>query len=330
MNIDEAIERYIFWKHNKRKRAAENNKLYLEKFSKWLKEKTKKTEIEDIDDVDAGQFQQYLICKNYAESTISITILAVRDLVKYFYLKGVTKFNYQLIQVPESIARFHRHAIKYNSLTQILSVIGGNLIQQLRDKLILNMLYTSGLRVSELVGMNAKDIRPDVQGLSIPNKKHPNGCRVIAWDDETHRLLMLWLEKREIIARDDSLFISFKGRNIFRRITTRSVQRLVKKYSLKAGIEKADVTTPHCFRHAFCQTLKLCGFEIGERARRMGHLNIGSTQQYEQWRDDELIAQNKEKYIRNIEQVKSEDKELSTVEPVKPLTRVSLYDKINV
>ncbi|MCK5413270.1 MAG: tyrosine-type recombinase/integrase [Candidatus Pacebacteria bacterium] len=299
MNIDEAIDTYIKWKFLKYKRAAENYASYLKKFSKWLEENTEKTKINEIDEIDAGKFQNYLEDKNYAQSTIHYFMIALRDLIKYFYLRKETDFNFQLIQIPRPIARYYRQAVKTEQVDQICAIIGENLLQELRDKLIINFLFTSGVRVSELVGLNAKEIDITKQSISIPNKKHPNGYRVICWDDETHRLLMLWLEKRDLLSRDDSLFMSFNGIYRYKRISVRTVQRLVKKHAIRAGIKNADMISPHCYRHGFCKTALNSGIRLDEAQQLMGHTFIGSTKKYLSWENTELEKSYKEKFNRN-------------------------------
>lgn len=298
ITIEEAIIIYTKWKFLRYPRAGELYEGYITKFAEWLVKETGKTKINEINEIDVGKYQNYLERKNYAQSSIHYFIIAIRDLMKYFYLKKETDFNFQLIQLPKLINRFYRHAVKSDQVDQVVSIIGENLLIELRDKLILNFLFSSGVRVSELTGLNATEIDVKRQAISIPNKKHPNGYRVICWDDETHRLLMLWLEKRDLIAKDEALFISLSGSEKYGRVSPRSVQRLVKKHAVRAGIKNAKQTTPHCLRHGFCQTA-LENMRLEEVQQYMGHLHINSTKRYSTYENKELEERYKLKFKRN-------------------------------
>lgn len=296
MKLDDAICKYVKWKFLKHRRAAENYGSYLRKFSWWIKENTDKTRIQEIDELDTGLFQNWMESRDYAQTTICYFMVAVRDLIKYFYLKKVTDLNFMLVQIPPAIPRIQRIATGPDQVAQMCRLLGGALIGDLRDKLILNFLFSSGVRVSELTGLNIKQVDVNRQSISIPNKKHPGGYRVICWDNETHRLLMLWLEKRQFIAQDEALFIGLKGQ--FKRLTPRSIQRIVKKHAIRAGIENADRVTPHTFRHGFCQNGAKCEIRMDQLQQFMGHLHIESTKKYLQWQDVELEKCYKDKFNR--------------------------------
>lgn len=325
MNIGEAVEGYTKWKFLKYKRAAENYNSYLKKFSRWIEKNTTKTKMEEIDEIDCGRFQNYLENKNYAQTTVHYFMIAVRDFIKYYYLRKETNFNFQLIQVPKPIARYYRQAVLPEQVDKICSIIGENFLQDLRDKLIINFLFTSGVRVSELVELNIKEIDITRQSISIPNKKHPNGYRVICWDDETHRLLMLWLEKRDLISKDEALFIGMKGLRRYKRITARTVQRLVKKYALQAGIQNAEMITPHCYRHGFCKTALNSGIRLDEAQQLMGHTFIGSTKKYLSWENTELEKSYKEKFKRG----KYSDKNSLWITKVDKIVERSIINTVN-
>ncbi len=307
ISIEEAIVIYTKWKFSRYPRAGELYQGYIARFAEWIEKENGKTKISEIDEIDVGKYQNYLERKNYAQSSIHYFIIAIRDLLKYFYLRKDIDFNFQLIQLPKLINRYYRHAVKSDQVDQVVSIIGESLILELRDKLIYNFLFSSGVRVSELTGLNAAEIDINRQSISIPNKKHPNGRRVICWDDETHRLLMLWMEKRELIAKDEALFISLSGSEKYHRVSPRSVQRLVKKHAIRAGIKNSKTTTPHCLRHGFCQEA-LKNMRIEEVQQYMGHLHINSTKRYSTYENTELEEKYKLKFKRHASSPEKEKK----------------------
>uniref|UniRef100_A0A831Z139 Tyrosine recombinase XerC n=1 Tax=candidate division WWE3 bacterium TaxID=2053526 RepID=A0A831Z139_UNCKA len=150
----------------------------------------------------------------------------------------------------------------------------------LRDKAILELLFSTGLRVSELVGLDVKDVNLKTREISVMGKGRK--IRVVFVSDSAAEALANYLNVRQDEYRP--LFIRFKGGRPVdpegwdARLTVRSIQKLVKKYALIAGI--AIDPSPHTLRHTFATELLRAGADIRSVQEMLGHKNISTTQIY--------------------------------------------------
>lgn len=167
-----------------------------------------------------------------------------------------------------------------DTLARLLSAPDPKTKQGPRDKAILELLFSTGLRVSELVGLDVSDINPKTREVSILGKGRK--LRVVFVSDDAVDAL-----KNYLSSRDDGykpLFIRFKGGRPVNpegedaRLSVRSVQKIVKKYALKAGI--AVDPSPHTLRHTFATDLLRRGADIRAVQELLGHSNIATTQIY--------------------------------------------------
>lgn len=147
-----------------------------------------------------------------------------------------------------------------------------------RDRAILELLFASGLRISELVNLNREQVNLEKREFSILGKGSKR--RIVFITEPTARTIKKYLEKRTDI--DPALFIrevkNPQNEEKELRITPRSIQRIIKKYALKAGIVKN--VTPHVLRHSFATHLLQNGADIRSVQVLLGHSSINTTQIY--------------------------------------------------
>jgi integrase/recombinase XerD len=141
---------------------------------------------------------------------------------------------------------------------------------RLRNKLVLTILYSSGLRVSELVSLLTKDIDLEERTMRIRGKGDKD--RVVLFDNDSKSLIEEYLDIREFDS--DYLFVN----RINNPLTTRYVQLMIKKYAEEAGINKK--VTPHILRHSFATHLLKNGVDIRAIQQLLGHSNLSTTQIY--------------------------------------------------
>lgn len=145
------------------------------------------------------------------------------------------------------------------------------IITKLRDKLIVTLLYSSGLRVSELINLTVDNVNFEGKQLSIVGK---NNSRVILLDESTKQLIQKYLEKRT--QKSNYLVVNKSGNPL----TPQYVQLMIKKYGNESGIEKK--ITPHILRHSYATHLFEQGVNIKIIQQLLGHSNLSTTQIYSQ------------------------------------------------
>lgn len=144
------------------------------------------------------------------------------------------------------------------------------IITKMRDKLILTLLYSTGLRVSELVNLITKDIDFEERTIIIRGKGDKD--RVVLFDKNTKDLILKYLDLRK--NEHKYLFVNKKGMPI----TPRYIQLMIKKYGEKAGIKKK--ITPHVLRHSYATHLLKNGVDIRVIQQLLGHSSLSTTQIY--------------------------------------------------
>ena len=167
-----------------------------------------------------------------------------------------------------------------NEIKTLFSVISGNTINDLRNKAIFYMLFSTGLRVSELTALD-RYIDTSKGEISIRGKG--SKVRTVFISDDANKYLKEYLNKRDDVS--EAMFVSGNTKGKENRLTSRSIERIVKKTAISAGISKK--VTPHTLRHAFATDLLQNGkqyyvlwLDIRSVQELLGHSNISTTQIY--------------------------------------------------
>lgn len=265
---------------------------YLRRFNDWLI-KNKVTEIEEIDQEKIRRFRLFLSRyedekkRTLSKKTQSYHVIALRS-----FLKWLIKRDFDVV-APEKIdlPKISDRKITYLSGEQVDQLLNAPSISTIigkRDKAILETLFSTGLRVSELVKLDKNKINFDRRELGIVGKG--GKARVVFLSSRAAE----WIQKY-INQRDDHftpLFIRHKGKitpttsDSSMRLTPRSVQRLVKKYARKVSIPVE--VTPHVIRHSFATDLLMAGADLRSVQEMLGHKNVSTTQIYTHVTDRQL------------------------------------------
>jgi len=219
-------------------------------------------------------------------------LIALRAFLKYLARQNISSLSpdrIELAKVPERSLDL----ITIEELDLILKAPDTSTLRGLRDKAMLEMLFSTGLRVSELCSL-PRDINLKLDELSVRGKGEK--VRVVFISEAAKSAVQKWIDKRDDM--DDALFIHIKegkdGKNKEKlsknkdslRITSRSVERIIKQYAINSGISKKF--TPHGMRHLFATDLLRNGADLRSVQMLLGHANINTTQIYTHVTDTQL------------------------------------------
>jgi len=265
---------YLELEKNRSIKTRENYERYLKAFIAFAK--IQKPEDITLDKV--MQFRLHLARENkegkeLKRITQSYYIIALRNLLKFLTKRDYAVLSPDKIELPK-IARRQIEIIEYSELERLLNAPNLNTFRGLRDKAILETLFSTGLRVSELCNLD-RYINLDRGELAVRGKGEK--IRVVFISDDAKKAIKNYLDKRSDAL--DKLFISLtKSNKPVGKITSRAVQRLIDYYRRKSGITKN--ITPHQIRHQFATDLLMNGADLRSVQELLGHSNISTTQVY--------------------------------------------------
>jgi len=211
-------------------------------------------------------------------------LIALRAFLKYMRKRGEESLSpekIELAKVPERSLDL----ISENELNRLLSSPLVDKIEGKRDRAILELLFSTGLRISELCGLSIDDVDLTRDEFSVRGKG--DKVRVVFLSDEAKQTIKNYLAARKDM--EDALFIRYgKKAHVGEeaRISPRVVQRLLKRYAAKAGITRK--VTPHVIRHSFATDLLSNGADLRSVQALLGHAHIGTTQIYTHVTDSHL------------------------------------------
>ncbi len=210
-------------------------------------------------------------------------IIALRNFLKYLLKKGHKVLAPDMIELPK-ISRRQIEIIDYKDLERFLAAPNLQTFRGLRDKAILETLFSTGLRISELCALDRYN---NLDRGEITVRGKGDKLRIVFLSDAAKRTIKAYLDKRG--DADEALFVSLtksEKPKVLGRITPRAVQRLVEFYRKKAGITKN--ITPHQLRHQFATDLLMNGADLRAVQEMLGHSNISTTQVYTHITNKEL------------------------------------------
>ena len=287
ISIEKSLKDYLDYleiEKNRSPKTRENYERYLKAFINYSKIKKP----EDITSEKVKEFRAHLARKeNLKKLTQTYYAIAIRNFLKYLIKNDYEVLSPDKIELPK-IPRRQIDIIEYADLERFLSAPAQNTLRGLRDRAILEMFFSTGLRISELCNLD-RYINLDRGEITVRGKGEK--LRVVFLSDRAKAAIKNYLDKRSDTL--EHLFVSFskqtsplKQPKVIGKITPRAVQRLVEFYRRKAGITKK--ITPHQIRHQFATDLLINGADIRSVQELLGHSNISTTQIYTHITNKEL------------------------------------------
>ena len=264
-------------------KTVENYDRYLTRFL----EHSKISSPGKITEAAVREFRLYLnrqpgVASTMKHKTQNYYMISIRAFLKFLRKRDVESLNPERIELAK-VGQRDLDLISQDELNRLMNIKGGSL-SALRDRAMLELLFSTGLRVSELTNLN-RDLDLSRDEFSIRGKGEK--VRVVFLSPAAKAAIKAYEKKRGDI--DDALFVQM-GKNSKNskdlRLTPRSVERIVKSYAIKAGITRK--VTPHVIRHSFATDLLESGADLRSVQALLGHQNIATTQVYTHITDKHL------------------------------------------
>lgn len=251
-----------------------------------------------VTDIDAELIRKWRLWLNrlgtntsdeLGKTTQNYHLIALRSFLKFCAKRDLPAMSADKIE----LARTKRKQVTFlneQELVRIFKEPDITTLAGLRDRAILELLFSSGLRVSELVGLDKDHVNLKRREFMVRGKGQKD--RPIFISEDAASWIKQYIEKRDDNTRP--LFVRYSGRKAldqsgnFHRLTARSIQRLVARYALMAGITKH--VSPHTLRHSFATDLLMNGADLRSVQAMLGHSNIATTQIYTHVTDPHLRA----------------------------------------
>jgi len=277
-------------------KTVRNYDYYLSRFFEFAKI----TEPKEINDDKIREFRLFLNrqpglktkgqqSSSLKKNTQNYHLIALRSFLKYLMKRDVPSLSPDRIELAKTKER-SLDLISVEELERLLSAplklleMKKNIDRQkiLRDKAILELFFSTGLRLSELCSLN-RDLDLSKDEFSIRGKGEK--VRVVFLSDSAKKAISEYLRERKDMA--EPLFVQYSSnKREDNRLTPRSIERIVKYYAIVAGISKK--VTPHIIRHSFATDLLSNGADIRSVQMMLGHANIATTQIYTHITDKQL------------------------------------------
>ena len=279
-------------------KTIENYGLYLSRFIDLITEDFEGQEMIKPSDITPEVLRRFRLKLNrfsdnqnkerLSALTQSYHLIALRGFFKYLAKRGIKSLDPSLIDLPRA-AKKQVTFLHFDEIERLLAEIPLDTESGLRDRAIIELLFSGGLRVSELCSLNRDSINLEHREFMVRGKGKKD--RPIFIDKSTAECIEDYLNMRTDTL--PALFLNNSANQQipstsgdFRRLTPRSIERIVQKYTRLAGITKH--VTPHTMRHSFATDLLMNGADIRSVQSLLGHANISTTQIYTHITDPHL------------------------------------------
>lgn len=266
----EKFIRYLEIEKNASKYTVLNYSIDLRSLKDFLKDEP----IEKVDYITLRRYLAYLKEKNLSKVSIARKIAAIRSFFRFLCREGYVKTN---PATSLSIPKREKHLPKFldeNEVVKLIESPKGDNISAFRDRAILETLYSTGIRVSELVGLDVEDVDHIGGVIKVYGKGKKE--RIVPIGERALQSIREYLNKlkHEGAKETKVLFLNKSGE----RITDRSIRRAIEKYIKKTSIK--EKISPHTLRHSFATHLLDHGADLRSVQELLGHANLSTTQIY--------------------------------------------------
>lgn len=266
------IEKFINYlkvERNSSDHTVKNYLIDLDAFSAFAAEK----KIEEIDHLFLRRYLAELRTRNYSKRTIARKLASLRSFFKFLFREGLIKTNPITAVITPKLDKKLPVFLDVDKAARLVEAPDTSTIPGLRDRAMLETLYSTGIRVSELVGLNLGDVDLISGVIKVLGKGRKE--RMTPIGDSAMNAIRKYIDNRgPDTGERDALFLN-KSRS---RLTDRSVRRVVDKYIKQCSI--VEKISPHSLRHSFATHLLDRGADLRSVQELLGHMNLSTTQIY--------------------------------------------------
>lgn len=292
MTIGELVTDFLEYLEIEQNRSQKT----IENYDRYLRRLVEFSDDANIQKFDAEMLRKWRLWLNrlpdqngdpISKTTQNYHLIALRSFLKYLAKRDIPALTSDKVELAKA-KRPQVGFLEYEEVVRLLEAIDISTPVGLRDRAIIELLFSGGLRVSELVGLNRDHINLDRREFSIRGKGQKD--RLIFISPHAAEWLETYLKSRPDNFKP--LFIHYSGSadglddGAYTRLTARSVQRLVARYARLAGLTKH--VTPHTLRHSFATDLLSNGADLRSVQSLLGHANVSTTQIYTHLTDPQL------------------------------------------
>ena len=263
---------------NKEKNASYNTQISYERDLRKLKEYLLQqgiTKIQEVSETSLNSYVLFLEKQGKAASTVSRYIASFKGFFEYCLKHGVISNDPAERLKPPKVEKKFPQILTISETQKLMDGPDLQSDKGIRDRAMLELLYATGIRVSELISLKTEDMNLSMEYVVCHEKSKD---RIIPFGGEAKNALVKYLEKTRSHmigeAESEYLFVNCSGKPMSRQ----GFWKLIKYYADKAGIEKE--ITPHTFRHSFAAHLMENGADVQSVQKMMGHADVSTTQMY--------------------------------------------------
>ncbi|WP_297407192.1 tyrosine-type recombinase/integrase [uncultured Cetobacterium sp.] len=278
LNLGTEIKNFLYYcefAEGKSLNTIKSLRIDLVKFNDYILKSKDLNELKDINTFTFREFFIELQKENVGKRSINRKISSFRSFFKYLRENNKIKKDPTLLIISPSYEKGVPEVLSLKEINMLRDGIEMKNYHQIRDRLILELLYSSGITSQELLGLGEDVFDLEEREVVVTSFKK---SRVVYFSERTKEYF-----KRYVNAKKDKLKQKYKKEILFvnasgGRLSDRSLRRLIDRYALKVGITKE--ISPHSFRHTFAVHMLEHGMRISQLQKLLGHSNIESTKIY--------------------------------------------------
>ena len=285
---------YLKYQKNYSIYTCNNYKKDLKEYNNFIV--SNKLDYKNLSYEDATKYLKFLNEEKNAKSSISRKLSSIRSFYKFLVLNNITDKNiFLIVSSPKKDKKIPKF-INYSDINEIFNAPNINTPSGQRERLILEILYGSGVRVSELVNIKLKDINLNNKSILIYGKGSKE--RIVSFGDYAYEIILKYINEGRVNLlgniKSDYLIVGKNKENLTTRRIEQIIDKIIEKTSIKLNI------TPHVFRHTFATHLLDNGCDLLAVQELLGHASLSSTEIYTHVSNEHLREVYRKCHPRNL------------------------------